>query len=146
MAARSTPRLAMATARPLPMPPRHSPPPPPPNVPWRRNHGASPADRDRAAWLDRLDREQDNLDAALTWLVDQPDLELAIELVVALWPWWCHLGERTMTGAWRARIVNRIAESGCVPNRLATLNGSLATEASPIGTTTRPERLQRPHR
>lgn len=105
-----------------------------------------PPDQDRVAWLDRLDREEASLDAALTWLVDQPNLEPAMRLVVALWPWWGHRGEQATARAWRARVFNRGGLAGCVRNRLAALNGSPDAETSPIGTTRHPRRLQPPHR
>jgi hypothetical protein len=49
-----------------------------------------------AAWGARLEREHDNLRAALRWVLDQRDEESALRLTAALWRFWSahgHLGE-----------------------------------------------------
>jgi predicted ATPase/DNA-binding SARP family transcriptional activator len=43
--------------------------------------------RDERVWQDRLEAEQPNLDAALTWAADH-DWSMAVDLAVALWPYW----------------------------------------------------------
>ena len=46
---------------------------------------------DQVTWLDRLERDQENLHAALDWWVQQGEWETALRLSVALWPfWWMH--------------------------------------------------------
>ena len=45
------------------------------------------------AWLDRLEREQDNLWAALEWAHRQPDGATALRMVAALWPAWDQRGQ-----------------------------------------------------
>ena len=55
-------------------------------------------------WLDRLEREYDNLRAALTWSLEQGEAETALRLSAALWRFWywhSHLSEgcRWMTAA-----------------------------------------------
>ena len=39
-------------------------------------------------WLDRLEREHDNMRAALDWATDHPEPELAARLAFALWRFW----------------------------------------------------------
>jgi predicted ATPase/class 3 adenylate cyclase len=50
---------------------------------------AEAAEKERGGWLDRLDVEQDNLRAALAWLLEQQDVENALRLARALgWFWY----------------------------------------------------------
>ena len=72
---------------------------------WRDVHGrhaayflalAKPADTElhgagQLAWLSRLERRRGNLSAALSWLVEQDELGMALDLVWATWRfWWLH--------------------------------------------------------
>jgi predicted ATPase/DNA-binding XRE family transcriptional regulator len=50
---------------------------------------------DVVLWLTRLDREDGNLRAALSWLRDRGDVEGALQLVVALRPYWFMRGRLT---------------------------------------------------
>ena len=56
-----------------------------------RGGGAAPVGRGPAAWLDRLEREHDNLRAALDWATDH-DPALAVDLAFALWRFWQQRG------------------------------------------------------
>ncbi|HYN69478.1 MAG TPA: adenylate/guanylate cyclase domain-containing protein [Candidatus Eisenbacteria bacterium] len=48
--------------------------------------------RDQARWLDRCEREQPNLRAALRWAVDAPEPELGLRIATALWRFWHQRG------------------------------------------------------
>ena len=46
---------------------------------------------EQGEWLDRLEREHENLRAALSWLIERDDRETALRLGGALWRfWWMH--------------------------------------------------------
>lgn len=44
--------------------------------------------RGQQVWLKRLEQEQENLRAALQWLIEQQETELALRLCAALWHFW----------------------------------------------------------
>jgi predicted ATPase/class 3 adenylate cyclase len=47
---------------------------------------------DQRTWLDRLERDHDNLRAAIEWSTDRPEPELAARLGFALWRFWQQRG------------------------------------------------------
>ena len=47
---------------------------------------------DQRAWLDRLEREHDNMRAASDWSMAKPDPVLAVRLAFALWRFWQQRG------------------------------------------------------
>ncbi len=50
------------------------------------------ASADQRRWLDRLEREHDNLRATLMWAANRPDPELAVRVAFALWRFWQQRG------------------------------------------------------
>ena len=46
------------------------------------------AGADQRRWLDRLEREHDNLRATLMWAANRPEPELAVRIAFALWRFW----------------------------------------------------------
>jgi predicted ATPase/class 3 adenylate cyclase len=47
---------------------------------------------DQRTWLDRLERDHDNMRAVLDWSIAKPDATLAARLAVALWRFWQQRG------------------------------------------------------
>ena len=50
------------------------------------------AGADQRRWLDRLEREHDNLRATIMWAANRPDPELAVRVAFALWRFWQQRG------------------------------------------------------
>ncbi len=53
-----------------------------------RSAAAELSGEDQRRWLERLEREHDNLRAALAWAVETPDPPIALGLAYALWRFW----------------------------------------------------------
>ena len=65
----------------------------------------------QALWLDRLDEENDNIRAALTWAVGAGEIELALRLAGALVRFW---STRGLMREGRARLAEALAAPGSV--------------------------------
>ncbi len=65
--------------------------------------------RHRRIWLDRLERDYDNLRAAHDWAVNNQEADLALRLVVALWRFW-HMRGYLQEG--RRRVEESLALPG----------------------------------
>jgi predicted ATPase len=50
------------------------------------------AGADQRRWLDRLEREHDNLRATIMWAANKPDPDIAIRVAFALWRFWQQRG------------------------------------------------------
>ncbi len=78
-------------------------------------------------WLDRLEREQDNLRAALEWSLSRPDAEAGLRLAMALWRFWFIRGNTEEGLVWLERAL-QACPSAPVALRSAALGsaGNLA--------------------
>ncbi|HYP40093.1 MAG TPA: tetratricopeptide repeat protein [Chloroflexia bacterium] len=65
---------------------------------------------EQGGWLDRLEREHDNLRAALRWLLDEGEGERAARLAGALWWFWYARAYFTEGRRWLEQIVERYTE------------------------------------
>lgn len=82
---------------------------------------AEPALRDQrqAEWLDRLEADHANLQAALSWLVDQAEMEQALALVSSLWRFWFLRGHFRVWDQWHtAAVIKAANHSPNTPNNL----------------------------
>jgi predicted ATPase/DNA-binding CsgD family transcriptional regulator len=61
---------------------------------------------EQGVWLDRLEREHDNLRAALAWSVEQPHGELALRLAGTLWRFWLLQGHLSEGWHWLETILD----------------------------------------
>ncbi len=80
----------------------------------------------QTTWLARLEREHDNLAAALRWTVEAGEIELSLRLASALWRfWWLH-GHLSEGMAWMDAVLSasRDAAEPLLPARAAALNGA----------------------
>jgi len=67
---------------------------------------------DQTAWGARLDREHDNLRAALRWSLDGRDAETAQRLAGALWPFWSARGYLSEGRQWLREVLAREETGG----------------------------------
>jgi predicted ATPase len=61
-------------------------------------------------WIDRLERDHDNVRTALGWLIDNGQIEQAQQMGTAFWQFWSIRGHLTEGLSWMARIPCRGGE------------------------------------
>jgi tetratricopeptide (TPR) repeat protein len=82
---------------------------------------------EQARWLDRLETEHDNLQAALAWLLNQPG-DGALRLAGALGPFWDMRGYVSAGRAWLERALASNGDTSAVRAKAARAAGDLAVE------------------
>jgi predicted ATPase/transcriptional regulator with XRE-family HTH domain len=99
--------------------------------------------REPRVWLDRLEREQDNLRAALAWSLGEAggdgDPVTALRLAAALWPYWHMRGHFQEGHGWLERAIARAGEVD--PAARAAAFHTLANVANNLEDHARAERL-----
>ncbi|MDQ3608208.1 MAG: AAA family ATPase [Actinomycetota bacterium] len=83
---------------------------------------------DASAWLARLDREHDNMQAALRWAREQGDGATALRLAGALWHFWQRRGHLSEGRRWLREALELSATTSAVPLRLNALVGAATLE------------------
>ena len=75
-------------------------------------------------WLDNLERDHDNLRAALRWAADRRDGPLGLRLVAALWPFWRVRGHHREGQRWASTFLDLPGAPGDADLRLDALLAS----------------------
>lgn len=85
--------------------------------------GAKVAGPDEPAWLDRLEREHDNLRTAMAWAAERENPELGARLASSLWAFWLLRGYISEGRSW---LDSLLAKDHTLPAtlRARTLNGA----------------------
>ena len=65
---------------------------------------------EQVAWFERLETENDNLRAALSWAIEQGEAELGLRLARALRPFWYARGHYVEGRGWIARFLSGLGE------------------------------------
>lgn len=91
------------------------------------------------AWLDRLEREVDNFRGALRWLLASDDVQMALRLAGALWPFWRIRGHVRDGRAWLEQIVTDPRATAAPPALRATALAGLGVLATQMGEYARAE-------
>src|SRR5204863_4811809 len=81
------------------------------------------AGKDQKTWLDRLDREHDNLRAPIEWAVETGDAETGLRLAAALWRFWLVRGHLTKGRERLSTLLGIGGETGRSPARAKAQTG-----------------------
>jgi predicted ATPase/class 3 adenylate cyclase len=65
---------------------------------------------EQVAWFERLENENDNLRAAISWAIEQGEAELGLRLAQALRPFWYARGHYVEGRGWVARFLRDLGE------------------------------------
>ncbi|MDQ2997315.1 MAG: NB-ARC domain-containing protein, partial [Chloroflexota bacterium] len=107
---------------------------------------------EQALWLNRLEREHDNLRAAVGWTVESGEIELELRLIATIWRLWEIHGYWSEGRAWLDRVLVRSSASEHTPAQakaqlgagvLALRHGS-NTAISALQFAHRPDRIRKP--
>jgi predicted ATPase/DNA-binding NarL/FixJ family response regulator/Tfp pilus assembly protein PilF len=86
---------------------------------------------EQVSWLHQLDREYDNFRAALDWSLRSGNVELALRLASALWPYWDRRGHPSEGERWLERALSE--SSGAAPEARAKAFHRLGNLAIDVG-------------
>ena len=87
----------------------------------------------QVAWLDRLEREHDNLRAALSWSLEQGEVEMTLRLSAALWRFWYWHSHLTEGGRWLAAALATTRDLPELASARAKALDGAGTLASALG-------------
>lgn len=76
-----------------------------------------------ARWLERFDREHDNMRAAISWSLAHNQVEIALRIVGDLWRYWIVRGYSKEADRWFNRVLS-VVEEAPVRSRAKVLNGA----------------------
>jgi predicted ATPase/DNA-binding CsgD family transcriptional regulator len=77
---------------------------------------------DQVTWFNRLDQENENIRVALSWLLEQDNIEAALRVCSALWIFWLVRDHRSEGLQWVERAIARSAHVQCTPMTRARAN------------------------
>ena len=78
---------------------------PPSSSPWPKRLNPSWTGPQQKLWVERLEREHDNLRAALSWVLEREDGELGLRFGGALWRFWYSWGYVSEGIGWMGRVL-----------------------------------------
>ena len=76
----------------------------------------------QAAWIDRMEREHDNVRAVLAWSLERSDGSLAAQIGARIWRFWLYRGYLSEGRRWLARALALVQEPASL--RAAALRGA----------------------
>ena len=81
---------------------------------------------DQRRWLDRLERDHDNLRKAFAWFMGRPDATEAVRLTFALWRFWQKRGYLDEARRLMDSLAERVGDPPDVRARFAEAAGGVA--------------------
>ena len=86
-------------------------------------------------WLNRLEREHDNIRAALTWLLEEGDVETCLRITMTTWMFWYYRSYFKEAHSWFRRILDKTPPAPTVSrSRIQTFAGlfAIAVDELPV--------------